>query len=623
MAELTNNPRLAATIRTCIWLSVLAVSVFPGIDARSQEPTIDRIEYSSLQPGSHSTLAVYGKGLKNVRRLWLPFGVMSPTAGHDQNVDNLVVFEGDVPKDVEPDVYSARVITDQGSSASQLLVVDVLPGVQLAAESEVSTTPQLIPESAFVVGQLNPVKSRFFRIPLQQGQGLSLEVLARRLGSDLDPVLRITDPQGREVGFSDDVPGLQGDAALRFEAPASGEYNIELRDVKYTGGGRHFFHLRIGDFPLKSIDARMHLWQQSEAANDAEPNNNQESASLVSAEAQFITGTLQEPADIDWYRIQATDASPLCVTSSTRDIGSAADLVLQLWSSDGKKLAEADDNGPLDAQLITSLPAAGEYLLLVKELAGRGGPEWTYELQLNRGEGRIELTIPSDRMNVPRGGSLSLAATVKRIHFDGPLVLEPVHLPDALVMMPIFLGPKQSVVPITLTATNTASEDVTTEFGALQFQLTSPGRETPPLVFTRTAPPPTKAKAGERFQSILARSDVFAAIRPAAQFSITPDPAVVTLKRGESSTVALKAVRNNDWKMEIEIALAAPADQLLPGLTVPNIKFENEKSEAILTVTAAADAAVGKCSVFVQGTARKDKETATYPLPPITVEIVE
>lgn len=608
-----------------LWTFVAAIfSVsLTFVPLQAQEPAVDRIEYSALQPGHRAALSVHGKAFKNIRRLALPFTVMMAKEGHDPNADNLVLFEGDVSADVAVGVYPARVVTDQGSSAAHLVVVDDLPFAPLAAESEVLSTAPVIPVACSLNGQLNAVKPRFFRVNLVAGQKLAVEVLARRLNSDLDPVLRVTGADGAEVAFCDDVAGLQGDAWLQFVADTEGEYTIELRDVKYSGGGRHFFHLRVGDFEPGAIPAGISFaGPDSSIVNDAEPNDVQDMATVLPTNVNAISGALDKPADVDWFRLTADAALPLCVTAHTRDANSPADVVLQLWTSDGKKLAEADDNGPLDAQLVASLPAAGDYLLKVTELAQRGGSGWTYLLEVNQSEGRVELTLPSDRINIPRGGSASLAATIKRIHFDGPLVVEAVDLPAALSMEPIVLGPKQSTVPLTLSAASAASDDVMAEFGVLKFQVTAPERATPVSVFARTAPPPVKPAAGA-FRSILARNDLFAAIGPAPPFQIKSQPTTVTVKRGESAAIALTAIRQAEWPMEIAVALAAPADQLPPGLTIADVKFENEKNEAVLTISAAADAVIGKCTVFVQGTAKKDQTTAIHPVPSIVVEVVE
>ena len=71
--------------------------------------------------------------------------------------------------------------------------------------------------------------------------------------------------------------------------------------------------------------------------------------------------------------------------------------------------------------------------------------------------------------------------------------------------------------------------------------------------------------------------------------------------------------------MPIEIALASPADQLPPGITVAAGAMA--AGELPVTITAAADAVVGPFSVFLQGKAKKDKEESVQPVPAIVVEV--
>ena len=71
--------------------------------------------------------------------------------------------------------------------------------------------------------------------------------------------------------------------------------------------------------------------------------------------------------------------------------------------------------------------------------------------------------------------------------------------------------------------------------------------------------------------------------------------------------------------MPIEIALSTPADQLPPGITVTVGSMA--AGELAVTITAAADTAVGPFSVFLQGKAKKDNVEPVHPVPPIVVEV--
>jgi hypothetical protein len=109
-------------------------------------------------------------------------------------------------------------------------------------------------------------------------------------------------------------------------------------------------------------------------------------------------------------------------------------------------------------------------------------------------------------------------------------------------------------------------------------------------------------------------------VSPAAEFSLTVDPPVISIAQGASGTVLLKSVRAADWAMPIEVALATPADQLSAGVTVAGGAMA--AGELSIAIAIAADAPPGPCTIFLQGKAKKDNQERVYPVPPIRLEVV-
>ncbi|MFN9719372.1 MAG: PPC domain-containing protein, partial [Planctomycetota bacterium] len=342
-------------------------------------------------------------------------------------------------------------------------------------------------------------------------------------------------------------------------------------------------------------------------------------ATTVAAETQLLTGILQARGDVDWFRITATEAMPLLMVTRTREVGSPADIVLELFNSDGGKIVENDDAGPRDAELSAQLPAAGDYFLKVSEIAGRGGSEWSYALDVFRNRKAVRVTAPVDRLNVPRGGSAAMPLSIRRIHYDGPLMIEAVDLPAALKMNPFTIGGKQSTVPVVLTAADPAASSSDADWGPLTFRIMSPDGSTVAASELQLAPPPPKKNDNELFRSARLRNDLFLAVAPAAQFSLAVDQPSVTVTQGMSAMVTIRSTRAADWTMPIEIALATPADQLPPGVTVTAGSMA--AGELAVTINAVADAAVGPFTVFLQGKAKKDNVEPIHPVPPIVVEV--
>lgn len=654
---------------------VLAVACLLGAligwpEASAQDPVIDRLDVANFRPGQKATVVVSGKQLMGASALWTPIALLRPREGSDLSKDQPVTFEGDVNADAVPGIYPARMVTNHGCSEAGWLVVDDLPSIALTPESQDRAAGQVITLPCCVEGQLNPVLSRFFRVGLTAGQSVSVEVLARRLGSDLDPVLRVTGPNGSEVAYRDDLPGAEGDTQVQFTATVDGEHRIELRDVRYSGGARHFFHLRMGkmtlasatmprvtqvggkvsfvggagevvgeavvqgsaDLPASFVPVAFRSAESDASTlgavlvttglsqNEVEPNNARSEATVVAAESEILTGSFNSKGDSDWFKISVTEPTALLIVTRTRELGSPTDVMLELYNSEGGKVAENDDVGPRDAELTFMLPAAGDFFLRVSEIAGRGGSEWIYALDVFRGRKAVKVTAPADRINVPRGGSAAMLLAVRRIHYDGPMKVEAIGLPAALTMSPFTIGGKQSTVPVVLTAKDPAAAASDSDWGPITLRITASDGVGLPSAEIQLAPPAPKKTDAELFRSARVRNDLFAAVQPSAQFSLSTELSSVNVTQGAAATVVVKSTRIPEWTEPIEIALATPADQLPPGITVTGGSMA--AGELAVTITAAADAAVGPFTVFLQGKSKKDKAEPVHPVPPIVVEVV-
>jgi hypothetical protein len=212
-----------------------------------------------------------------------------------------------------------------------------------------------------------------------------------------------------------------------------------------------------------------------------------------------------------------------------------------------------------------------------------------------------------------------MTLNVRRIQYDGPLKIEAVGLPAAITMNPITIGAKQSAVPVVLTAGDPAAVSSDADWGPVSFRVSAPDGTTLLNSELQLAPPAPKKTDAEVFRSARLRSDLFTAVQPPAQFSMTVEPAVVTVAPGASASIMIKSTRAAEWTMPIEIALATPADQLPPGITVTGGSMA--AGELAVTIAAAADAPVGLFTVFLQGKAKKDKLEPVHPVPAIVVEV--
>lgn len=146
--------------------------------------------------------------------------------------------------------------------------VDTLPE---CIETETNDSPkdaQPIVLPTIVNGRMGtPGDTDVFRFNGKAGDEVAIEVVARRLGSPLDSLLRLSDDAGNALAWNDDVERKEGhlyedpgaithhaDSSLRVRLPKDGTYYAHLTDTQHHGGGDYSYRLRVGpprpDFTL-------------------------------------------------------------------------------------------------------------------------------------------------------------------------------------------------------------------------------------------------------------------------------------------------------------------------------------------------------------------------------------
>jgi hypothetical protein len=207
-------------------------------------PTVSNIPSPALQIGATSKLVVDGGDLAANPRLLLPVPIASQsvragsTAAHSE-LD--VTLDPSTPAGI----YLARLVTDTGMSAAFPICLDGIPTEPFAAA--VTRNPVAL------TGDLTGGAILRTTLAGKAGQHLVVEVEARRLGSKLNPVLRLFDAPGKQLAWSQGVPAIADDARIDQQLPADGQYTIELHDMLYRGAASGRFRLKIGDVPYADL----------------------------------------------------------------------------------------------------------------------------------------------------------------------------------------------------------------------------------------------------------------------------------------------------------------------------------------------------------------------------------
>ncbi len=120
-------------------------------------------------------------------------------------------------------------------------------------------TGQIITLPATLVGAIDKAGDLdWFRFDLKQGQEVGVQVMTATVGSKLDSVLRLVDPDG--VTIAESLTGLMGHTCTR-----SGTYSLGIRDREYRGGPNMHYRLHVGDIPIVTSVFPLGLQRGTEA----------------------------------------------------------------------------------------------------------------------------------------------------------------------------------------------------------------------------------------------------------------------------------------------------------------------------------------------------------------------
>jgi hypothetical protein len=156
------------------------------------------------------------------------------------------------------------------TSNTMPFAVDTLPE---CFEKEPNDSPKIaqpVTLPVIVNGRIDrPGDWDVFRFEGRLGDQIVAEVLARRLESPLDSVLKLTDSVGKRLAFNDDHEDQEdatrthhADSLIHSTLPANGTYYLHLGDAQHQGGPEYAYRLQISsprpDFALRVVPSRIH-----------------------------------------------------------------------------------------------------------------------------------------------------------------------------------------------------------------------------------------------------------------------------------------------------------------------------------------------------------------------------
>ncbi len=166
----------------------------------------------------------------------------------DPNLE-AAVFLVEIAADAPPGLYPVRVVTRDGISNALLFRVDTLPEISersLRDGGASDAAPRIEELPVVINGTLDGAERDQFRFPAPAGERIVLEVEARRVGSAIDPALRLLDGDGEEIAFNQEAPGIDVDARIDWQTPEEGgQFVVEVHDARFSDQRRNFYRLKL------------------------------------------------------------------------------------------------------------------------------------------------------------------------------------------------------------------------------------------------------------------------------------------------------------------------------------------------------------------------------------------
>ncbi len=401
-----------------------------------------------------------------------------------------------VAADALPGVREIRVATPRGVSTIGQLVVTRDPVIREAKKNNTPDEAQAITLPATVCGTIEKSEDvDYFKFQVDAGAELCFHVRSMRLQDKIhdlqqhvDPIITLYRAGGGTLAVADNI--FFGDPLLAYRFEEAGEYLLEIRDLRYQGNKYWSYSIEINDRPYAStvhplgvargtaIELELVGWSlgdhshgtltipqdallgagnfeipvagtvtnpvsvivddQPQVVESDEENNAADTAQMISLPAG-ISGRISDESDIDCFAFEAKKGDRFSFEVVARRYQSGLDSHLRILNSQGKQFALNDDLSLGKRRYSDSwienwkAPADGKYVIEIRDLHLRGGPEFVYYVRATRSVPYFELFADTDKTQMTPGTNGVVFVRAKRKNgFKGPIQLNVANLPQGV-----------------------------------------------------------------------------------------------------------------------------------------------------------------------------------------------
>ncbi len=242
----TRLTRFSVVGLLALWLSAPIYAAFPVVTYH--QPL-------GVTRGGEATVTLKGERLTDARQILFDqpgIEVLEVKVVDDKSVELKVKTEANL----QPGMYSFRLITASGATNLRFLSVGTMPMVNEVEPNNEFATPQDIEMDRTVEGNVDREDVDYYRVSLKAGQKLTIEIEGMRQRWDLqnrdilDPYIAILNDKRFEVAVSDDSALFQQDGVCSFTPQEDGQYTILVRDSSFLGQQNICrYRLHVGSYP--------------------------------------------------------------------------------------------------------------------------------------------------------------------------------------------------------------------------------------------------------------------------------------------------------------------------------------------------------------------------------------
>ena len=493
---------------------ILTTSIALATSAFAGSPNNSLITPGAGQRGTEVEVVLSGARLADARSLLF----------NDPGIEVVSVSEAEAGKfkaklkiaaDARLGEYVFRAVTSSGIADTRLFYVSPYPVQKEADEDKVDPYKvQAVPLGITIFGQTPGEDQDHYEVELKKGQRLAAEVIGIRLSTQqqYDSYLTITKADGTTLAEMDDGSFTRQDPAVSIIAPEDGKYRVMIKETTNSGNGPCNYLLHIGTHPRPVVvypgggqagtevkvqmlgdaggtfeqtfklpaspDARLEVIAQKDGASapqanfmrvsafgnvlEAEPNNEFSNATPAPGPLPLaFNGIIQEKGDVDFFKFTATKGGVFDFKVHARSLRSPLDSVLSIHDAKGGQIAANDDQGGPDSVQRWTVPADGDYFVAVKDQLGRGGPLFTYRVEVAPVQAGLFAYLPDmvinssqERRAVPvaKGNRYSTLVRVRKADVGGEIIVEPKDLPAGVTVATTNMDTSVDTIPMVFEA---------------------------------------------------------------------------------------------------------------------------------------------------------------------------